>query len=244
MNIKKSCSLLLLSFFVFGSVFSFSRQACAKPTLLGATGLVIIPTASQIGQGNFSIAFMRPNLSDLNHKNSEAEPVKVFTYGVQYGITKDIEFGAIQSKVGDVAAKTIISAKYALSHENEKSPGISIGTIYEPAETISAFDDLKKTDGSRTSVYAVASHTLQFPESFAKKYTLRGHIGLGTRRIDGFFAGLDVKYSKAVKFSAEYDSSAYNYGVDVFLSPAIVLSGFTQKDRFGFGLSVNVLPKK
>lgn len=241
MNIIKLRRLFLfLSFFVFCNAF----QAAAKPTLLGASGLVVIPTASHLGQGSFSISFMRPNLSDIDHKNNEAEPVKVFTYGFQYGVTKDIEIGAVQNQIEKSATKTIVSAKYGLMKESEKSPGVSIGTIYEPAESISTFEDLKKTDGSRTSLYAVASHTLQFPESLAKKYTLRGHVGVGTKRIEGFFAGLDVRYSKAVNLSAEYDSNGYNYGVDVYLSPAIVLSGFTQKDRVGFGLSVNVSPRK
>lgn len=233
-----------LSFVVFLCVSLFSQNVFAKPTLLGTSGLVVIPTASGIGQGNFSVAFMRPNLSDLNHKKNEQEPVKVFTYGFQYGITKEIEIGAVQDKIENTSSKTIFSAKYDIVQENQKSPAVSIGTIYEPAETINSFEDLtEKSNGSRTSIYAVASQTLQFPENLSKRYTLHGHLGLGTKRIDGFFAGVDMRYTKAVRLSAEYDSSSYNYGMDVFLSPAIVLSGFTQKDRFGFGLTVNVSPR-
>lgn len=234
----------LTAFFMIAALAGFNPRLFAKPSLLGTSGLVMIPTAASIPQGSFSMALVRPNISDLNRKPNEQTPLKVFAYGFQYGLTKEIEFAAMQNQIESAGTKTMLSVKYALFPESAKSPGVSIGTIYEPSDSVLYYQDISAKSEARTSLYAVASHTLQFPEEFAKKYTLRGHVGMGNKRIDGLFAGLDVQFSKVVKFSAEYDSSSYNYGLDVFLSPAIVLSGFTQKDRFGFGLSVSVMPKK
>jgi len=149
----------------------------------------------------------------------------------------------MQNQIETFGTKTMLSTKYALFPESAKSPGVSIGAMYEPSDSVLYYKDKNAALDARTSVYVVASHGLQFPEYFSKKYALHGHVGIGSKRIDGLFAGIDIQFSKVVKLSAEYDSNAYNMGLDVALSPAIVLSGFTQKDRFGFGLSVSVFPK-
>lgn len=169
----------------------------ASPSFRGYTGLVVIPTADTLNQGEFNMGVMTEDTSHF-HAND--------IFG-NYSSVNNLEVG-FNSRLSDSSSddsdnerETLINAKYRFIPETETSAGVACGLI-----------DL--TNEIESTAYVVASKSLaRGLNIFDSEVTsLRGHIGIGGGSLDGLFLGLSAFAGNRVMFSFEWDSKNVNLG--------------------------------
>lgn len=198
----------------------------AQPTLIGSSGAVRTPDAHVLSPAEFGLAFFR-----VEEERPAGVKQKFAVFSAQAGLREDLEIGASVWETDRQESDWFLGGKYRIVHETTKSPAVSVGALLSPE---------RKSDREALSVFAVASQKLRFPEKFADRFSLSGHVGIGSKVLDGAFYGVEATMSKEVKVKAEYDTRNVNVSAQLFLSPGIVVQGMVLKDQVALGLLVLV----
>lgn len=185
-------SRLLIFIFTCVILASTASIGWSAPSFRGYTGLVVVPTADTLDEGEFNLGLMTEGIDDFDANDM------FMNYGPNDGL--EIGFNSFQPLNGD-DRETLLNAKYRLMPETEDRAGVAFGLI-------------DATDEIQSTAYAVASKSLARGLSvFDNDVTnLRGHIGIGGGRLDGLFVGLSAFAGNRAMFSIEYDSKDTNIG--------------------------------
>jgi hypothetical protein len=169
--------------------------ASAAPSLLGYTGLLLVPDADALDDQEFNVAYYT-----LNVEEGADERIFVANLGVDEGT--EVGFARIKPEHG--SAETALSGKYQIQPEDMHRPALAAGIF-----------DL--TDEMDTTVYFVASKML------GRRYEIEGkegemiqpriHVGIGGGgALDGLFLGGTAVLGRKLTLIAEYDSNDINFG--------------------------------
>ena len=175
--------------------------AGAAPSLLGYTGLLLVPSADALDDKEFNVAYFT-----LNVEEGADETVFAANMGVDEGT--EIGFARIKPDYG--RADTVLSGKYRIQPEDEQRPAMAVGVF-----------DL--TDQIDTTVYFVAS------KSLSRSYRISGReatsprvpLGVGGGALDGLFAGATAVLGEKLMLIAEYDTDDINLGARLALGREI-----------------------
>lgn len=176
---------LIITLLVAGSAYS-------APSFRGYTGLVVVPTADVLEEGDWDAGVMTEDIDELDAND-------IF---LNYGAAQSLEVGINSALPVDFDEReTLVNGKYQLMPETESRAAVAFGLI-------------DFTDEVEATAYMVVSKSLvRGIRAFDSDITnLRGHIGFGGGRLDGMFVGLSAFIGNRAMFSVEYDSSDVNLG--------------------------------
>ncbi len=172
---------------------------------------------------NPSADVLRPGQFAVGYYKFDEGNARVF----DIHLAKKIELGVARFNFDNNLDQTIVNAKFGLLSERVLRPGIAIGV-----------EDIGNK--MERSVYGVVSKAL--PLGF------RIHVGVGSGRFDGTFAGLEktfkplagvgaVNYFPTTTLVVEYDGRQMNYGARIAVVPGLkVNTGWRDRDYY-VGLS-------
>lgn len=182
----------LLAVVICAMLMSVTALAQGAPSFRGYTGLVVVPTADTLDEGEFNVGLMTEDVGDFDANDM------FVNYGPIDGL--EVGFNSFQP-LGGGDRETLINAKYRIMPETEERAAVAFGLI-----------DL--TDEQESTAYAVVSKSLARGLTvFDNEITnLRGHVGIGGGRLDGLFAAISAFAGNRVMFSVEYDSMDTNFG--------------------------------
>ncbi len=197
--------------------------AWGSASLLGPTGLLLIPTADTLGMAQFNVgaSWLTPDSVD--------ETVLYADVGVLPGL----EVGATQEKLEGVDAHTLLNAKFRL-------PLGVAGAITAPLKFSVAVGAVDLTDEEVRSTYIVATHTLGagLLPSVGPVSPPRLTLGYGSGRFnDSLFGGISFNYARS-EVMAEYDGNKVNLGVKFPVAPKLeaTVAGLDGVSDFAVGM--------
>lgn len=207
---------------VIALIAAFATAAAGIPSFRGYTGLMLIPTADALGEGDWNVGLMMEDITDDTTVND------VFA---NYGIAEGVEVGLNRFRFDDDSdADTIINGKYAFQQETPQRPGIAAGIM-----------DL--TDEMDSTVYVVASKSLtaQLGTYEGDVINPRVHVGIGGGSLDGLFGGVSAYVGNRIQVMAEWDSENVQLGARLRLTPGLTIHAgfFDVGDDGDFGLGVS-----
>ncbi len=164
------------------------QAAWAAPSFNGYTGMLFVPSAAVLGEGEFDLAVQSIDFDLANFTG----------FSFTYGATDRWEIGAAYAdKAAGIMDDFSINSKFRISDFGDASI-ISVGALLP-------FDE------NSVSLYGVLSQRLAIPGLGIDPVT--GHIGVGTGDVlDGIFAGLEGVISPTTTLMLEYDSNDINAG--------------------------------
>ncbi len=190
-------------------------------TLLGYSGLLLVPTADiqQDGELNFGISRI-PILYAKNYYGGSYDRTVMFaSMGFLPFLEGTFGFTRPDNMQGGVGDRSM-SARLQLYRQRGWIPSVALG--------MQDFFAIKKLHLEPTSAqhfaaaYVVASKAVKFSSPFLQRADF--HLGYGVdwlpandRHLDGLFAGLSFSPIRQVQLLFEYDSHSFNSGVRFFL---------------------------
>ena len=195
--------------------------ALALPSYRGYTGLMLVPTADALNQGDFNGGLFFEDVASG----------VVNDYIANYGIIDGLEVGIDRFQFNnDVNADTFINAKYRVLPETDQRPALAVGII-----------DL--TDEEETTAYFVVSKSVSTPVRCWEGEVLnpRIHIGFGGGRLSSVFAGGSAYLGERFMVMAEWDSRDVQAGAKFRITPSLTVDAgfFDIVDRGTFGVGVS-----
>ena len=201
-------------------ILALSTGAWASASLLGPSGLLLIPTADSLGMAQWNVggSILTEDGLDLN------------AVYANYGISNGFEIGAARVSPEHQDSETLLNVKYRLPQPVPVKLDWAVGMA-----------DI--TDQLDRTTYVVASHT--FGAGLIPKNNLlsapRLHLGIGNGQLDGLFGGVSATLGNHVDVMAEYDGSHLNLGARLPLAhhldvTAAALDGLSD---FGVGLTLS-----
>jgi hypothetical protein len=193
----------------------------AEAGLEGVTGLLNIPTAEVLKDGEITVGFGR-NDNKVRFPGSRQR-----NYFAGIGFLPRLELTARYIDFPEIQDTGIpgfgtrkdrsVNAKFQLLSEDKNPLSLAVG-VY----------DLGGQAVHERGAYGVASKT------FGKaQFTL----GYGDKRLDGFFGGVSIKPVEKLDLMYEYDSYDHNFGVRFSPHPDWHLTAGSVAGDFTFGLS-------
>jgi hypothetical protein len=225
------CALVVLT-------MSLSPGVAAIPSFLGYTGLIIVPTADVLSQGEwnaglFTFEFDEGPDADAFCANLGVAPT------VEVGFTKlqldDSEEIAVVDdgddfvivRRGDTEG-TFLNGKCQFMPETATRPAVAAGII-----------DL--TDEMETTVYVVGSKSFgqSCRTAFGEITSPRFHVGIGGGLLDSIFGGVSASLGDRLFLMAEYDGNNVNAGARFSITDEwhLHLAGMDWFDNVGIGVS-------
>lgn len=193
-------------------------MAWASPSLVGPTGLLLIPTAEVLDTARWNVggSLVTGDGGDVTALYANA------------GLFKGLEIGASRLKAEGGDAETFVNAKLRIPEPVPAKVSLAVGVI-------------DVTDQVDSTPYLVLSHMigggliLQQGAFSAPQV----HVGLGGGQLDGLFAGLSAKVKDKLDVMAEYDGSNINLGAKLPLGAKVEVTAAALDDlgTFGLGLS-------
>lgn len=198
---------------LYGLVTGAGPATNATPSFLGATGLLITPTA-----------MIAPPLKASGYWHQIRSDVSQSLYGATVGLPAGFELSGlrltnVEPSLGGGSAprdETVVSAKYQVPLGNMLTDPLL------PKLAVGVFD---ATNEVNRIFYVTVSRSFSILQS--NKAAINLHAGWGRAnkddtRLDGFFGGVDFAPFKAALLQIEYD--ARNLNADVRYSPSTWLS--------------------
>lgn len=192
--------------------------AWASSSLLGPTGLLLIPTAEALGMSQWNVGGSL--LTD--------DAADVTALYANVGLWKGLEIGASWLKPEGADAETFVNAKLALPQPLPLKLSVAVGVM-----------DL--TDQVDSTPYVVFSHTLG-GGLIMRKGALSSpqvHVGLGGGQLDGLFGGVSAKVGDRIDVMAEYDGTNLNLGAKMPLSANLSVTAAALDGLGDFGVGVS-----
>jgi hypothetical protein len=191
-----------------------ARPVAAAPNFFGSTGLLLTPNADVLG---------------LREWNAHVHGSEDFTsYGANFGLFDKLEVGvtAFDVKHGG-GTDALIDLKYRLVPETKSVPAVAIGAV-----------DVADELDIDPSIYLVVSKALgSLSAAGSTGLQFRAHLGVGQGIYDTVFGGVDLVLTPRLLLMVEYDSSDFNFGARVGLSPEVRADLSVLDGKFGAGLS-------
>jgi hypothetical protein len=194
--------------------------AWAGPSLVGPTGLLLVPTADVLGMSQWNAG------GSAVWRDNDADVTVLYA---NVGLLPRLEVGFSHEDVRGAETETVVNAKYHV--------------LGLPAQVSVAVGGMDLTDQIDRSAYAVASHDLGAgilnPRGLLTNP--RVHAGVGSGRFDDIFAGFSVTVSDRAHVLAEYDGDDVNLGVrwPVLEKVEVTAALVNGIDDFAAGLSVS-----
>jgi hypothetical protein len=195
--------------------------AWGSSSLLGPTGLLLIPTADSLGATQWNVGG--------SWLTSDTEDVAALYANVGLGI-KGLEVGASWVNPEDADAEVLVNAKFLLPQPVPLKLSLAVGVI-----------DI--TDQVDSTPYVVFSHMIGGgvvlrEGAFSAPQV---HVGIGGGQLDGIFGGISAKLSDRFDVMAEYDGDNLNLGAKLPLSAnvQVTAAALDGLDDFGVGVSLS-----
>lgn len=223
----------LLAFFMAAiltlSVF-VSARSLAAPNLEGVTGILNIPTAEVVGDGEVFFGFGR----NKNRTRWAGEAQRNYFAGIGYlpGLeicARYIEFpGVVQTRVP------------GYGRYKDRSANLKLQLLGEPLAPLSV----------AAGVFDAGGHARLQRAYYGAVTKAAGPVkltaGYGDRRVGGFFGGAEITPVKGASLLYEYDSCSHNYGVR--LSPGghfdLLLASADRDFTFGLAYHFSLPPSR
>jgi hypothetical protein len=201
-------------------IVALSTGALGSASVLGPTGLLLIPTADSLGMAQWNVGG-----SVLSEDGLDLTALYA-----NYGVSNGLEIGAARVSPEHESSETILNAKFRLPQPVPVKLDLAVGMA-----------DI--TDEFERTTYLVASHT--FGAGLIPKNNLmnapRLHLGIGNGRLDGLFGGVSATLVNRVDVMAEYDGSHFNLGARLPLAHHldVTAAGLDGLSDFGVGLTLS-----
>jgi hypothetical protein len=218
----RKVSKTILTMLLMAGLMALGLAATAAPSFFGYTGLVVVPTADSLNQGEYNLGAMALNLDAGADSN---------VYLANMGLADSFELGFARFKPEGGKGETLINAKYMFRGETERNPAMAVGVV-----------DL--TDETDTSTYIVLSKRMggQAKTALGEITSPMIHIGVGGGRLDGIFGGVSATLGERFTLMAEYDSRDVNFGARLALTSEIrIHAALLDGEDVGTGISFNKL---
>ena len=190
----------------------------AEPTLKGYTGLLMVPTAETLGDGDYHLGISTGEDGDWED----------FHYYGAFGIGNDTEVGLTMWRPRGAGNQTYLHAKRGMG-------------IVGGADFAAGVFDLTGED--QTTVYAVATWEqgrVVGEVDDQSLFFVNLHAGLGAGMIDGIFAGVEFMLGPNVGIMAEWIDNGVNLGARLRPLDQLVLdAGLTDIDQLVVNVSYN-----
>ena len=178
--------------------------AAASSSLLGPTGLLLIPTAD-------ALAATQWNVGGSSFSADEEDVTAVYA---NMGLWKGLEVGASWFNGDDADSELLLNAKVRLPQPVPVKLSLAAGVM-----------DI--TDAIDATPYLVASHMigggLVMRQGFCTAPQV--HLGVGGGMLDGLFGGVSAVVAEKISVMAEYDGSDVNLGAKLPLAANVELTG-------------------
>jgi hypothetical protein len=217
-NIGKKRFVTRRCLFLCCALFSLAVPLFAREgnTVLGYSGLLLIPTAELAADGDVAIGVCRiPKLYADHYKPYDRT---VFYANMGYTSFFEVTFGIVRPDhfPGGVGDRTVAARVLALK-ETRYTPAVAVGVHdFFAVEAL----DLEPPDAQHfTTSYLVSSKTFKWPQN------MRAAVHLGyafdilpsnDRHLDGWFGGAAFSPLPSVELILEHDSRHINGGVRFF----------------------------
>ena len=170
------------------------EQTSPTSTFSGLTGLIRVPTADVIPEGDLRYT-ITPSPSD----DESPMPGGASQDALTFGLVRNTELTASLGEA-QFGHDIIVAAKLSLANETARRPGIALGVL-----------DLRRTNLDLSPTYfAVASKQLAGGRATAT-------VGLASGEHSGLLAGLSLRPVPWFELQGEYDTDRFNYGAAVHL---------------------------
>ncbi|UCC67433.1 MAG: hypothetical protein JSV79_09895 [Armatimonadota bacterium] len=210
-----------LCFLAFAAILLFAGPLMAAPSFRGYTGLVAVPTADTLDEGDYNAAIFTLDLEEGVDSN---------VFAANLGLAEALEIGFAHFDPERGSGETFINAKYRFAPETAERPAFAAGVV-------------DFTDEVDTTVYIVITRSLAEPYQMDLDQIVAPqlHLGIGGGQFDGLFAGLSAVVGERLTIMIEYDSDDINLGAnlplnDEFIAHFAILDAF---DDIGLGISYN-----
>lgn len=174
-------------------LLAVASAAYAAPSLIGPTGMLVVPTAEVLGMTQWNVGATAVRADDASDET---------VYYANLGLMPRLELGIARDKFEGGEAETLLNGKMNV-----------LGPL--PGQVTLAFGMVDITDQIDRTTYVVATHDLG-----AGVLTPRGrftrpqvHLGVGSGRFDGLFGAFSVTVSGRTNAMIEYDGDDLNLGV-------------------------------
>lgn len=203
--------LLVLSFLV---AFSISLVANAAPAVDGPTGLIAVPSADTLREGQFSLGYYKLEDGGTGSFNmSLKNQLEVGVAGFHYGNNLDNDY--------------FLNAKFSIFPETVLTPGLAVGVM-------------DVADKKERTAYAVVSKALPFGFRLHAGVG-NGRYDGGFAAIEKTINPLHILTGNnvfpATTLMAEYDGKKFNYGARMSVLPGLKLDAGRRHDTTYFGIS-------
>lgn len=217
------------------SVFFISTSNTLPQSLTGTTGLINIPTAEILTDGEIAIGANFMNRKIVENENGKYDAVNYYvTMGflpileISLRITRFINYPYKQS-LGD----RMPSIRLKLIKESEILPSMLIGA-----------HDFIGTEGAETVYYNSLYMAATKNYKITRRNMLSIHLGYGVdwlearkHQLKGFFGGISCDYEKIIRIMAEYDSERINFGLEAnFLNHVKIIAALSDFNIFNAGI--------
>lgn len=191
---------------------ALAAPALASPNLLGATGLIRIPTADVLPPGGYNLGGFVSESNPFDITDSAQTTLYTGNYGVQGGL----ELGVVGlSNTTDIFTG---NAKLMIEPEVGNRVGIAAGVLdFLDKEAITPYIVFSKT--------LVPGHGLPFGADEVS--VVRIHVGGSSEGVlHGLFAGASVVIGKSLMAMSEWDGDDFNFGGRLFVGDNLRIHGF------------------
>lgn len=215
MNVR----LLAVSVLLLGMATATTFSA---PSFLGYSGLITTPTTDALNDEEYSLGAYGMGIES---------GVDSTIYFANFGLEEGLEVGFTRIKPDGGGGSTFVNAKYRIKEETEAHPAFAAGVV-------------DFTGDEKTTAYLVMSKafTWEGMTRYGEINAPQLHIGVGGGMFDGIFGGVSVGLGDRILLMGEYDTSDYNFGVRLAVTPQVkVHAAVFDWDEVGVGISFRSL---
>ncbi len=215
--------------FLYGPVTRPGPATNATASYLGATGLLITPTAMIAAPLKVS-GYWHQIRSDLDQR----------FYGATLGLPGNLEVSGVRltnveplpGQTTPTRDETVVNAKYQVPLGNLLTDPLL------PKVAVGVFD---ASDKVNRTYYVTVSRSLSLTQSNNAAINLHagwGHPNVSDTRLDGFFGGLDFSPFAAVLVQVEYDAKDLNANLRYQAAPWLSLDAGVVANDLAFGATL------
>ena len=228
-QMRNKCLVAVAVMLLFGAVV-----VSAEPSMMGYSGLLMVPTSDALGKGDYNVAISSGELSGWDDR----------AYIANVGLREGLEAGvwwwhpqqsgimtSSSSASFGSSKETLLNIKYQFDYGTAERASLAVGV-----------SDV--TDEIDTAVYFVASKNVGQPVGTTidgkpiSLVTLHGGIGGGW--INDFFFGLEARLADRLTLIAEHINDGVNVGGRLRLWRHLVVdAGYIGTENWSANLSYN-----
>ena len=214
---------------LYGPLSSTGPASNSSPSYLGATGLLITPTAM----------IAAPLKASGYWHQVRSDPAQTF-YGATIGLPGGFEISGVRltaieplpNETDATRDETVVNAKYQIPM------GKLLLDPLLPKVAVGVFDASNQVN---RTYYVTVSRALSLTQTSNAALNLHagwGHSNVDDTRLDGFFGGLDFSPFSAALLQVEYDAKDINANLRYYPAPWLSLDAGVLANDFAFGATL------